>query len=162
MANGHRTRTALAPATSKFIASLLDPLPDSELADPDLDKINRKIARKRLAEERRPWVEGMHMVSAARRTQRDISRRASCRAKRTETKWSAAEKGSFDAATVLMCREIDRQFRIPAPDQAALAWKRKMLNIGTLYANSYGVRAAALAADEVRLGAAARDDGASA
>lgn len=114
------TRVDKAKADA-FMCKLFDPLPDAELADPEMEKISKKAARE-------AWKSAMADVSWANALRSVVSYygyavRLGCKpAYAPGVTDMQAREAHFEA--------IDRAMHVPAPNVTALKWKRDHFKAG--------------------------------
>lgn len=121
------------------MAKVLDPLPDAELADPQMERLEHK-ARKEC------WKVGWYRLKAA-----ELMREAH-HCKGCASVWSGGPIVPMDEVLQkAFLAEVSRQMLIPAPDAAALRWKLRLKGAGVPYGTTDARREAAIAADEARL-----------
>lgn len=117
-----------------FMVKLFDPLPDAELADPEILRLEKRAARRR-------WEAGFNGVRAARHARTAASYRGV----------TQDDKAEWDRVMLEYFAAVDRQFSIPAPDEKALKWKRSVIMCGMLVGARYLERQLIVAEDELRI-----------
>ncbi|MFT3972014.1 MAG: hypothetical protein QM699_00610 [Amaricoccus sp.] len=116
-----------AVPTAAFMGKLMEPLPETDLRDPSLARLERRARSEARAAATIAWCGGFHLV-----------RMAEYRHWALEAQRLAHFMGAFpeppsklesDAAWNSWGREIDRQFQIPARISSDLTWKKKHLKV---------------------------------
>lgn len=111
-------RKASAKAINAFMGKLLDPLPDAELEDREITRLEKR-ARKQ------EWTEGLYRARAADAYHQFISYTGNVE----RLKGKALDFSAEHKANDLRLAEFRRQILVPAPDAAALKWKKGLLGI---------------------------------
>ncbi len=149
MAKAKTTTTTRAPKVSAenanaFMAKLFDPLPDAELDDSDLAKIETKAMSIR-------WDAEMYRYRATEAFQKYVEFSASAAVRFSEmTREEADAKFAPMDTHWATCEALVRMLNIPAPTATALKWKRNTAKASERYLRYDGVLAS-IAADELRL-----------
>lgn len=129
----------------EFMAKVLDPLPDAELADPQIAKLEKRAMRAN-------WNANQAILSHLRRAERSAFYEISVNpsAERSRAHWDAHARWVREASRIVI--------HVPAPDEKAVAWKRRNAGTGSHFIgeDAYAKQDAAIAADEARLKAAYR------
>lgn len=141
----HTTARGRGKPNKAFLAALMSPLPEAELADPELGKLEKKAVREARSradiKAHANWERGMFLVMVAHGNL--LMTRGAYALNKTAENEIEAEKAEIIYRKVRLGQIIER----PAPGRAQLRWKKNQHDL----ANEPTV-IAAIARDEVRLG----------